>query len=873
GPLYFVPDADPATALNQKLSQYFKISNGSVMVDGEEWFEIILWMLLNRMSSIALDNDESLFNDNGLLHEWKGLTRDDHRILSFCIWVHHLLNYQEDNRLTSEELRMFARNVVGHDANIQRVFGLTILRGAIEGKTSIQILCIKLLPDLAGRASLTDQYSWVRAAALEAFAALSQHCEWAWIQTRYHSHNPLAETRLELIQHIPKVVACLTDQDSDVRSAALKAFAALSQHSETRPELIQHVSKVVACLTDQDHWVQSTALNGFAALSQHCDPLAEIRSELIQHIPKVITCLTDQCPNVRSGALKAFAALSQHCEWDSDIRSAALKAFAALSRHSKIQSELIQHIPKVIACLTDQDERIRYTALNAFSALSQHCEWPKYDQNQYNISQRSLHVSLIRIVDPLAEIRSELIQHIPKVITCLTDQCPNVRSGALKAFAALSQHCEWVVACLTDQDSDVRSAALKAFVALSQHCEWVITYLTDQHPNVRSATLNALAALSQHCEWLIQHIPKVITYLTDQYPNVRSATLNALAALSQHCEWLKYDQSSYNISRRLSHVSLIRMGGSAETRSELIQHIPKVITCLTDQSSDILFATLKAFGALLQHCEWNSYNISQRSSHVSLIRIGGSAETQSELIQHIPKVITCLTDQDSDVRSAALNASAALSQHSEFVLETDKLRTIFGYLHHSSGALVCAAINVTGQIAAHSDLLGHAKFDVRATSVTVLCRMAQTGLSIRSLLTRLKQYPDDFKPIIETEASKIAKLLVIEVSPFSPLTRYKDIWKPIIADAVAEYGHLLSEEESSMLSVEPIIPNGDRRATRAGTVNSLDRIQVQAHRYDSRPCSFPDQDGYDQDGYDQDGYDQDGYDQDGYDQDGYVNFM
>ncbi|PVF95914.1 ARM repeat-containing protein [Serendipita vermifera] len=264
---------------------------------------------------------------------------------------------------------------------------------------------------------------------------------------------------------------------------------------------------------------------------------------------------------------------------------------------------------------------------------------------------------------------------------------------------------------------EVREAALNTLGDLSQHSEVrseiiqyvskILACLTDQDWGVQRAALNAFGNLLQHSEtWsgIVQHVPTVISCLGDENRGVRTTALNVFENISQHSEML----------------------------SESVQHVSKVSACLTDEESDVRQAAMKALGTLSQQ-----------------------TNVRSKIIPHLPGVILCLRDPTLEVQETTLNTIGILVQYPEFVIEIEDLRTIFGFLHHWRDSLVCAAINVTGQIAGYSkqtrneplrefkatihsqipilmNLLGHVAPDVRATAVTVLCRMAQIGLSTSS---------------------------------------------------------------------------------------------------------------------------------------------
>ncbi|PVF95915.1 hypothetical protein CPB86DRAFT_710298, partial [Serendipita vermifera] len=142
------------TALNQKLSQYFKISPGSAIVDGEDWFEVILYVFLNGMLSGVFDNGQALFTENGLLNQWKQLSREDHRALASYIWLHHLVNCREHDPNLGSEPKILAQNVAESHANIEGALALTALRGVSEGRVNIRRVCIRFLGDLASRGEL-----------------------------------------------------------------------------------------------------------------------------------------------------------------------------------------------------------------------------------------------------------------------------------------------------------------------------------------------------------------------------------------------------------------------------------------------------------------------------------------------------------------------------------------------------------------------------------------------------------------------------------------------------------------------------------------------------------------------------------------------
>ncbi|PVF92059.1 ARM repeat-containing protein [Serendipita vermifera] len=263
---------------------------------------------------------------------------------------------------------------------------------------------------------------------------------------------------------------------------------------------------------------------------------------------------------------------------------------------------------------------------------------------------------------------------------------------------------------------------------------------------------------------IVQDVSKVVACLTDRSPYVRAAALHAFETLSQY----------------------------SEMQLSIVQDVPKVIACFTDPYSGVRQAAMNVLGTLSQQ-----------------------SNMRLKFIHHAPNVLLCLHDSSPEVQETALNTIGILVQYPEFVIEIGDLQTIFAFLHHRRDTLVCAAINVTGQIAEYNtttihaqipiliNLLGHTAPDVRAAAVAGLCRMAQIDefeALIEAEAPRIANSLGDPQPTVRKSAvtalcqqgssSKLSKCVALQ-----SLTRYKDAWKFVIVNAMEEYSRILSKEE------------------------------------------------------------------------------
>ncbi|KAJ7835717.1 hypothetical protein B0H14DRAFT_3870982 [Mycena olivaceomarginata] len=80
--------------------------------------------------------------------------------------------------------------------------------------------------------------------------------------------DALYEFRPAIVDSLPKIVALLTDNDSDIRRTGADALAKLSEKDEFRPAIVDSLPKIVALLTDNDSFVRWAGADALAKLSE-----------------------------------------------------------------------------------------------------------------------------------------------------------------------------------------------------------------------------------------------------------------------------------------------------------------------------------------------------------------------------------------------------------------------------------------------------------------------------------------------------------------------------------------------------------------------------------------------------------------------------
>jgi hypothetical protein len=149
-----------ATVLHQKLLQYFKLSSGSAMIKGEEWFETLLRAFVNMVQSGLVDECQEFSREGGILHQWEQQNETDHRALIFYIRLHHLLdNKVDDDNLCSQDPETLARIIKKKYSFLEKSYTLAALRGATTEKTQMSSACIRFLGGLSDGGKLRSLWN------------------------------------------------------------------------------------------------------------------------------------------------------------------------------------------------------------------------------------------------------------------------------------------------------------------------------------------------------------------------------------------------------------------------------------------------------------------------------------------------------------------------------------------------------------------------------------------------------------------------------------------------------------------------------------------------------------------------------------------
>jgi hypothetical protein len=149
-----------AAVLHQKLLQYSKLSSGSAMIKGEEWFETLLCAFVNMVQSGLVDECQEFSREGGILHQWNQSDDIDHRALVFYIRLHHSLdNKADDNNIGSQDPETLARIIKEKYSYMEKDYMLAALRGATSGKEHISSACIRFLEGLSDGGELRSLWN------------------------------------------------------------------------------------------------------------------------------------------------------------------------------------------------------------------------------------------------------------------------------------------------------------------------------------------------------------------------------------------------------------------------------------------------------------------------------------------------------------------------------------------------------------------------------------------------------------------------------------------------------------------------------------------------------------------------------------------
>ncbi|KAJ7777674.1 armadillo-type protein [Mycena maculata] len=385
-----------------------------------------------------------------------------------------------------------------------------------------------------------------------------------------------------LAQHGDRsIVNCLSDDDPEVKAAAVDAAKKLLTYAEIRAlsANAETVGKIVSILDAPEWQVRLATINALGDLAEY----PEIRTLVATSdtVGKVGNCLADDDSDVQAAAIDTVEKLVGY----------GMSGPILLSSHAHVLQAAIRALfgaPGIIgerANLPAADDRRGTAIINGLAALVTH-------------SMGTLVFSSARTRFFRDEIRAFIgtPEIIEKVVSCLTDSDPNVAAAAvdsvrklavygdfhaligtrdiilkittllicpywqaqvaaIDALAGLAEHQNIrvfvgtpdtmgkIVGCLADYDRDVRAAAINTVKKLAGYQDIrgalqtpelvrnIISLLTHGHWRVRMVNIQSLAELAEQAEHLFLGDPEIIgnfvRCLNDDDQDVREATIDA----------------------------------------------------------------------------------------------------------------------------------------------------------------------------------------------------------------------------------------------------------------------------------------------------------------------------------------------------------
>ncbi|KAJ7836550.1 hypothetical protein B0H14DRAFT_3460616 [Mycena olivaceomarginata] len=91
-----------------------------------------------------------------------------------------------------------------------------------------------------------------------------------------------------IVDSIPRIVALLTDNDSNVRRVGADTLAKLLEKDEFRPAIVVSTPKIVVLLTDNRSDVRSAGADALAKLSEKADLFNPLALSRIQHLLPIL---------------------------------------------------------------------------------------------------------------------------------------------------------------------------------------------------------------------------------------------------------------------------------------------------------------------------------------------------------------------------------------------------------------------------------------------------------------------------------------------------------------------------------------------------------------------------------------------------------
>ena len=488
---------------------------------------------------------------------------------------------------------------------------------------------------------------------------------------------------------IPLLTERLSDENSDVRSAAAKALGAVGAVAKDQAPLLAER------LGDQDSDVRSAAASALGAMGAAAKDQAPLLAER----------LTDQNSSVRSAAANALGAmgaaardqtplLAERLTDESiDVSTAAARTLSTIGAVTKAQTALLAER------IGDKDFRVRLAAARTLGAMGAAAK----DQ-------------------------------APRLAKLLADEDWRVRSASVEALGAMGPAAKSHVLALADRLSDenmtVRNDAAQALRAVGMVTEDQVPLLAKLLGNERwrvrfiiAQTLGAMGAAAK------DQAPLLAERLDDEIWQVRSAAANALGAMGAAAK----DQAPLLAERLGDEIWQVRsaaaralgaMGAAAKDQAPLLAKL------LADEDWRVRSASVEALGAMGPAAKSHVLALAEKLNDErwfvriytarALGAMGVAAKDQAPLLAER------LTDEVSSVRSEAARALGAMgaAAKDQVPLLAERLGDELGHVRSAAaealGAIGVAAMN-------QAPLLAKVLFDendeVRVAAARVLSAM------------------------------------------------------------------------------------------------------------------------------------------------------
>jgi HEAT repeat protein len=431
---------------------------------------------------------------------------------------------------------------------------------------------------------------------------------------------------------ISGLLACLQDQDSNVRSSAAYALGKLKSST---PKVI---SGLLTALKDQDYDVRKSAA------------YALVKIGTPEAIRGLLTALKDQDSNVRSSAAYALGKLNSSTPEVIRGLLTALKGedvnirMSAAAALGELKASTPDVISGLLTALKDYSSDVRRNAVNSLCKLK--ASTPEVISGVLTALKNQGKDVRSSAAAALGELKSSTPEVIRGLLTALKNQGKDVRSSAAYALGKLKPSTPEVIrgllTALKDQDYFVRRHAAKALEAIKASVPDVIrgllTALKDQDTYVRSSAASALGELKASIPEVISGL---LTALKDKYPDVRSSAAKALKDLKANTPEVTRgllialkDQNSFVRSR------------AASALGELKASTPDIISGLLTALKD-------------QHL----FSLARISAADALVKLKASTP---EVISGLLKALQ--QDQESDVRSRAASALKEIKASTPLVI-------------------------------------------------------------------------------------------------------------------------------------------------------------------------------------------------------------